>query len=170
MMLRLLFAVYGLVFLLHPDAASAWGYQGHRVVGSIADKLLANTNAEKQIKNILNEGDPGGKLDLRLAGPWLDCVRSVVRYDDGKFHYTVDPDHLEYEVPCTPFSSTSERARLVDYAKRNWTLCSYKPDGFERGCHNTYHFDDIAIQRDKFDRKFQGTNDHDLVATVGAAI
>ena len=169
-MLRLLFAVGGLIFLLAPDDASAWGYQGHRVVGSIADKLLVDTNAEKQIKKILNEGDPDSKLDLRLAGPWPDCVKSVARHDDGKFHYEVDPEHLEYEVPCTPFNSKKERARLEDYAKRNWTQCSYKPDGFERGCHNTYHFDDVAIQRDRFDRSFQGTNDHDLVAAIGAAI
>jgi len=170
MMLRLLFAVGGLIFLLAPDAASAWGYQGHRVVGSIADKLLANTNAEMQIKKILTEGDPDGKLNLRLAGPWPDCVKSVARHDDGKFHYEVDPEHLEYEVPCTPFNSKKERARLEDYAKRNWIQCSYKPDGFERGCHNTYHFDDVAIQRDRFDRSFQGTNDHDLVAAINAAI
>jgi S1/P1 nuclease len=170
MMLRLLFAVCGLVFLLHPDAASAWGYQGHRVVGSIADKLLADSNVAKEIKKILNEGDPDGKLDLRLAGPWPDCVKSVVRHDDGTFHYEVDPEHLEYEVPCTPYNSKQERARMVDYARGNWTLCSYKPDGFERGCHNTYHFDDVAIQRDRFDRSFQGTNDHDRVAAIGAAI
>jgi len=97
-------------------------------------------------------------------------VKSVARHDDGRFHYEVDPEHLEYEVPCTPFNSKKERARLEDYAKRNWTQCSYKPDGFERGCHNTYHFDDVAIQRDRFDRSFQGTNDHDLVAAIGAAI
>jgi len=80
-MLRLLLAVCGLVFILHPDAASAWGYQGHRVVGSIADRLLADSNAEKQIKKILNDGDPDSKLDLRLAGPWPDCVKSVARHD-----------------------------------------------------------------------------------------
>ena len=59
---------------------------------------------------------------------------------------------------------------MVDYAKRNWFTCSYTPDGFERGCHNTFHFDDVAIQRSSFDRNFLGTNDHDLVAAIGAAI
>ena len=61
---------------------------------------------------------------------------------------------------------------MVDYVKRNWTPanCSYQPEGFERGCHNTYHFDDVAIQRDRFDRSFQGTNAHDLVAAIGAAV
>jgi hypothetical protein len=169
MMLRFLIAAFGLAILLAPDAASAWGYQGHRVVGSIADKLL-KPNATQQVKQIL-----GGDIDLRKAGPWADCVKSVVRHDEKfekSFHYEVDPEHLEYEVPCTPFSSKEERARMVDYVKRNWTPnnCSYQPEGFERGCHNTYHFDDVAIQRNSFDRSFQGTNEHDLVAAIGAAI
>jgi hypothetical protein len=48
--------------------------------------------------------------------------------------------------------------------------CEYKPDGVQRGCHNTYHFDDIAIQRDAFDPDYKGSNPHDLVAAISAAI
>jgi hypothetical protein len=151
-----------LSYLLYPTAAPAWGYQGHKVVGSIADQLL-KPNAKQQVRQILG-------FDLRTAAPWADCVKSVVRHDDGTFHYEVDPNHLEFEVPCTPFNSREERARIVDYTRRNWFTCSYKPDGFERGCHNTFHFEDIAIQRNGFDRSFQGTNDHDVVAAIGAAI
>lgn len=168
-MLRAVFALGWLaVMLLAPTTASAWGYQGHRVVGSIADQLLRPA-AKAQVQQILNDADTRG-IDLRKAGPWLDCVKSVVRHDDGRFHYEVDPEHLEYEVPCTPFNAARERARMVDYAARNWSTCSYTPDGFERGCHNTFHFVDVAIQRSYFDRSFQGTNPHDLVATISAAI
>jgi S1/P1 nuclease len=90
MMLRLLFAVCGLVFLFHSDVASAWGYQGHRVVGSIADQLLTR-NAQRQVDRILAEDDPRrlGALDLRKVGPWADCAKSVVRHDDKTFHYEV---------------------------------------------------------------------------------
>ena len=158
-----LILVLGCVWaLLYPTIASAWGYQGHEVVGSVADRLL-KPNAKQQVRQILG-------FTLRTAGPWGDCVKSVVRHDDGTFHYEVDPDHLEFEVPCTSFSSKEERARIVDYAARNWFTCSYKPDGFERGCHNTFHFGDIAVQRNNFDRSFQGTNDHDVVAAISAAI
>src|ERR1700741_1040465 len=161
--------------------ALAWGYQGHEVVGSIADHRL-NANAKQQVKDILNgpeaPRDPnapvklasGRELKLQQAGPWADCVKSVVRYDDGTFHYEVDPNHLDYEVPCVSFNSAEERARMVDYVKRNWDDCSYRPDGVERGCHNTYHFDDVAIQRSYFDRNEQGTNPHDVVAAIEAAI
>lgn len=153
---------------LWPTGASAWGYEGHRVVGAIADHLLKPA-AKAQVERLLNEGDTHG-IDLRKAAPWLDCVKSVARHDDGRFHYEVDPEHLEYEVPCTPFNSARERARMVDYVARNWSTCSYKPDGFERGCHNTFHFVDVAIQHNSFDRGLQGTNPHDLVAAISAAI
>jgi hypothetical protein len=164
-MQRIIIALNFLILIAFPSAAVAWGFEGHRVVGSIADKLLDNTNAQQQVQKILNDADSGSHgLDLRLAGPWADCVRSV-RIDDGKFHYVVNPDHLEYEVPCTPFRSDRERGRIVDYAMRNWNC-----DGIEHACHTKFHFDDISILQSKFDRSFQGTNNHDLVAAIGAAI
>jgi S1/P1 Nuclease len=161
--------------LLRTSNVLAWGYQGHRVVGSIADRLL-NDNARSQVEKILNDGAPpdgAHNIDLRLAGPWADCVKSVQRHSDGSFEYVVNQDHLEWEVPCTLFKSVAERARMVDYAARNWSNCLYQPNGPDKpadGCHNTYHFDDVAIERDHFDRSYQGTNEHDLVAAIGAAI
>jgi len=135
----------------------AWDAAGHQVVGSIADQLLS-ANSQQQIAQILG-------YDLKTAGPWLDCVKSVQKKDDGSFQYTVDP---QYEPPCTPFAN--DHARMEDYAKRNWFDCRYPPQGTDRGCHQTYHFSDVAVQRDRFDRNFQGTNDHDVVAAINAAI
>lgn len=57
--------------------ALGWGYQGHEVTGSIADQLL-EPNAKQQVANILG-------FELRVAGPWADCARSVVRRPDGTF-------------------------------------------------------------------------------------
>jgi hypothetical protein len=159
-MSRLVFALSCLFGLLCPATAFAWGYQGHEVVGSIADQLL-NDNARQHVRDILNFTKPS----LLTAGPWADCVKSVVRDVDG-FEYVVDPTHLEYEVPCTPFKAPESRARMVDYVARNYANCKQPPTG----CHATYHFDDVAIQRDRYDRKFFGTNDHDLVSAIGAAI
>ena len=39
-MLRVVLGLQCLLYLLYPTASSAWGYQGHKVVGSIADHLL----------------------------------------------------------------------------------------------------------------------------------
>jgi len=179
---KLALALSCLAWMLHPTGASAWGYQGHEVVGAIADKLL-KPNARTQVRLILNGPDAVApnptsppalvvrkELTLQKAAPWADCVKSVVRRDDGTFRYEVDPNHLEYEVPCVSFNAAEERARMEDYVRRNWDTCSYRPDGFERGCHNTFHFDDVAIQRPYFDRSDRGTNPHDLVAAIGAAV
>jgi S1/P1 Nuclease len=182
-MLRMVLTLACVLCLIDPKAASAWGYQGHEVVGAIADYLL-KTNAKNQVRLILNgpdtPRDPNAppelyvKKDIKLkeAGPWADCVKSVYKFSDGKFRYWVDPDHLEYEVPCISFNSAEERARIEDYVRRNWDNCSYAPppDGLQRGCHNTFHFDDVAIQRATFDRNDLGTNPHDLVSATGAAI
>ena len=55
---------------------------------------------------------------------------------------------------------------MVDYVSRNYANCVQPPTG----CHSNYHFDDVAIQRDGYDRKYFGTSDHDLVSAIGAAI
>jgi len=165
-MLKIVFALNCLSALLYPVAASAWSYQGHKVTGSIADKLL-RPNAKEQVKQILGPG-----LDLRKVAPWADCVRSVQRQEDGTFKYVIDPEHPEYQVPCTPFSSEAEKAAMVDYASRNWTTCTYQPDPNRppQGCLNLFHFENLAIQRDRYDGSFKGANERDLVAAIGAAI
>jgi hypothetical protein len=38
--------------LFYPTTVSAWGYQGHKVVGSIADQLL-KPDAKQQVRQIL---------------------------------------------------------------------------------------------------------------------
>jgi hypothetical protein len=157
-MMRIVLSLACILCLFDPKPASAWGYQGHEVVGSIADQLL-HDSAKQHVRDILNFTTP----ELRIAAPWADCVRSVVADIDG-FEYVVNPEHFEYEVPCRPFKSPEARARMEDYAKRNWFNC--KPVA----CHTNYHIDDVAIERDRYDRKYRGTNDHDLVSAIGAAL
>jgi len=154
-----------ILFLAFSNEATAWNSDGHQIVGAIADAMLKG-NAKQKVASILG-------VDLRTAGPWLDCVKSVHRLEDGTFKYVVEP---QFEAPCTPFAQA--RNVMEEYVKRNFVQCSYlvhrKENGREfdeeMGCHNTYHFDDVSILRDRFDRNFQGTNDHDIVATINAAI
>src|SRR5262249_51714563 len=141
--------------------ALGWGHEGHEVVGSIADQLLEGHPAKAQVARILG-------FELRVAGPWLDCVRSVVHHtDDDTFEYDPDPHHPEYRVPCTSFETPNEKTRMEDYAKRNWTTCVYKPG---HGCPETYHFADVAIQHHRYDRSFAGTSEHDIVSAINAAV
>jgi hypothetical protein len=158
MILRLIASVF-LALTATAGQAFAWGHEGHEVVGAIADKLL-NPQAKQQVAQILG-------FELRIAGPWADCVRGVVREPNGTFLYAPDPHHPEYRVPCTSFENAAETARMEDYASRNWVNCTYLPG---RGCHESYHFTDVAIQHDQYDPHFAGTNKHDLVNVINAAI
>jgi hypothetical protein len=137
--------------------ALAWGYQGHEVVGSIADQLLG-PNAKQHVADILG-------FELRVAGPWADCVRSVIRLPDGTFKYA--PSKPEYRIPCTSFETLAETARMEDYVSRNWSNCFYETN---HGCDEAYHFADVAIQHDDYKRNYAGTSDHDVVSAINAAI
>jgi hypothetical protein len=140
--------------------AFPWGHEGHQLVGSIADQLLEGHPAKQQVEKFLG-------FDLRAAAVWPDCVRSVVQNDDGTFAFKIDPQHPEYTAPCPPFETPSEKARMEDYAKRNWTNCTYIP---KHGCHETYHFADVPSQRGAYVLGYAGTNKHDIVSAINAAI
>ncbi len=138
--------------------AGAWGAKGHQLIGRIADDLLTE-NAAVRAEEALG-------FSLETSGPWLDCVKSVEKEDDGSFRY--EDDFGRADGPCAPFETEDERARMEDYARRNWSNCDYR--GGERGCHETYHFADVAVRRGRYDRAFAGTSDHDIVSAVKAAI
>jgi len=151
--------------------ALAWDYQGHEMVGAIADQLL-KSNAKQKVQEILG-------FTLQVAAPWPDCVRSVVHKDDGSFSYLPPPLHPSYRTPCKLFETevgspepsrpSPEQHRMEDYAKRNWYNCTYIA-GKAGGCHQAFHFADVAIQRDGYDRRYVGTSDHDVVSAINACI
>jgi hypothetical protein len=159
------FAMLAAVFVVvtGSSTAFAWGHEGHEMVGAIADKLL-EPHAAAKVKDILGE-------ELRVAAPWPDCVRSVQRQQNGTFTFIHDD---RFDAPCTEdgqpgtgFETPDGKARMQDYARRNWATCSPVP---KKGCHTLYHFDDVATQRDHYDRAFIGTSEHDIVSAMLAAI
>jgi hypothetical protein len=156
MKLRLWWCALAAVFIANSQAF-AWGPEGHQVVGSIADQLL-NNHAKQMVMEKLG-------FPLQVASNWADCARSVMRQSDGSFKYVVDP---RFETPCAPFASPAERARLVDYVSRNWSNCTYEDK--PTNCHKAFHFADVAVQHDTYDRADVGTNDHDVVSAINAAI
>jgi len=139
--------------------ALAWGAEGHEYTGAIADQLL-NSHAQREVQSILG-------FTLQIAATWPDCVRSVRRMGPDRFVFTEDPKHPEYTASCTTFETPEERARMEDYAKRNWDNCSYYPG---HGCHESYHFADVAEQHGQYDRRYVGTSDHDVVSAINAAV
>ncbi|MGA2562886.1 MAG: S1/P1 nuclease [Steroidobacteraceae bacterium] len=152
-------AVLAAIAAYFSQPALAWAHEGHEVIGSIADELLS-ARAREQVAQILG-------FELRVAGSWADCARSVIRGSDGTFEYEPDPLHPQYSVACTAFQTPGEIARMEDYVRRNWSNCFYESG---HGCDETYHFADVAIQHDHYDRAYIGTSDHDIVSAIRAAV
>lgn len=81
--------------------AFAWGNDGHRAVGAIADKLLKGSNAEKQIAALLQPGE-----SLELVANWPDCVKG--NYCGPQSAEMIDyvnanPKHSEYHYTDVPY-------------------------------------------------------------------
>ncbi|NML62626.1 S1/P1 nuclease [Massilia sp. RP-1-19] len=84
--------------------ALAWGHEGHRVVGSIAQKLIKGSNAEKQVQALLLPGET-----LESITNWADEAKAGVGYPAAtpeQAEYTaVNPKHDEYHYVNIPFQS-----------------------------------------------------------------
>ena len=145
-----------LVGILHPQPALSFGAQGHEFSGAIADRLL-NPRAAAHVHRLLG-------MKLEVASTWADCAKDVAPGPDG-FRYVADP---RYHLACHAFENPGGIARMNSYVSRNWNNCDAA--GRVTACHKTYHFADVAIQHDRYDRAFTGTSDHDVVSALNAAI
>lgn len=81
--------------------AMAWGNDGHRTVGAIADKLIKGSNAEKQVLALLQPGE-----SLEKISTWADCVKGTYcgPQTPEMVEYTgANPKHSEYHYTDVPF-------------------------------------------------------------------
>jgi hypothetical protein len=143
--------------LMATPPADAWGHQGHETIGAIADTLLVGTEAEKEVRKLL------GNEKLATAALWADCVKGVSNSAPYKYH-------LNSRYPeCDSFQqSAAGREAMEDYVRRNGAACH--PRRGEESCHKAFHYADVAIEHDTYDRADVGTGDHDVVSAIGAAI
>ncbi len=137
--------------------AGAWGHQGHEIIGASPTTLLVGTDAEKEVKAIL------GDEKLATAALWADCVKGVGNSPPYQYH-------LNSRYPeCDPFQQTAAgREAMEDYVRRNASACH--PRQGEESCHKAYHYTDVAIEHDTYERADVGTSDHDVVSAIDAAI
>jgi hypothetical protein len=155
---RRLIVAIAVAVVMAGSAAQAWGPVGHSQVGAIADALLKrHPRAAAQVRIIL------GPVTLAQGGPWGDCIRSVTGPTDG-FRYQPLP---QYRPPCLVFETPELLASMIDYARNNWTNCSYTRND---GCHTQYHFADLAVESAGYRFGDVGTSDYDIVHALGAAI
>jgi S1/P1 Nuclease len=144
-----------LCILLASSQAFAWGPDGHHTVGAIADRLIAGSHAATEIKKIL------GGLSLQDASVWADCAKGI----DPRKNYTYQTEGQYPE--CKIYETPALEAEMSDFVRRNDKNCVPKPG--EESCHKQYHYTDVAIQHDHYDRNFVGTRDDDIVAAISAA-
>ena len=145
-----------LAIALVAATANAWGPEGHHTVGALADRLLAGTHAEAQVKTLLRG------LTLDQAAVWADCAKGV---DPTRgFTYTSSGKYPE----CAIFETPDGEAEMIDFVRRNDTNCPRVPG--DESCHKQYHYTDEAIQHKRYHLGDVGTRDFDLVAAITAAI
>jgi hypothetical protein len=88
----------------------AWGGDGHRAVGAIADRLIAGTNAQKQVDALLLPGE-----SLAKVASWADCVKGNYcgpQTPEMLAYVEANPKHGVYHYTDVPF----QNARYADGA------------------------------------------------------
>ncbi len=82
--------------------AMAWGNEGHRAVGAIAEKLIKGSNAEKQVAALLLPGET-----LESITNWADSAKGGVGYapatPEQVVYTSANPRHSEYHYANVPF-------------------------------------------------------------------
>ncbi|HYD80075.1 MAG TPA: S1/P1 nuclease [Paucimonas sp.] len=86
-------------------SAWAWGDQGHKAVGAIADQLLKNSNAQKRMEALLKPGENLAQLSV-----WADCVKGSYcgPQTPEMIEFTqAHPKHSEYHYTNVPFQNAA---------------------------------------------------------------
>ncbi|MBY0238498.1 MAG: S1/P1 nuclease [Burkholderiaceae bacterium] len=102
-MRRLVCAALGAAALCASNPALAWGFDGHRTVGAIADQLIRGSNAEKQVKALLLPGE-----NLEKIAVWMDCVKGSAcgpQTQEMQDYVQANPRHAEYHYTNLPLQA-----------------------------------------------------------------
>jgi len=133
--------------------AFAWGPEGHMAVGTIADALIAGTPAGREARRILGNS-------LRTSAVWADCAKSV------------NPKTFKYVsagfADCAIYENPASERLMEDFVRRNVGNCT-SPHNTEP-CHKQYHYTDVAVQREAYQKGQAGTSDQDVVSAIAATI
>jgi len=94
--------------------ACAWGNDGHRAVGAIADQLLKGSHAERHVKALLLPGE-----SLESIANWADCVKGTYcgpQTPEMTGYVNANPKHGEYHYTDVPFQLDHYAAGAVGTA------------------------------------------------------
>ncbi len=86
-----------------PATSLAWGNDGHRAVGAIADQLLKGSAAQAQMAKLLLPGE-----SLEKIANWPDCVKGTYcgpQSPEMLTYVAANPKHGEYHYTNVPFQN-----------------------------------------------------------------
>lgn len=91
--MHLILTVLALLLLLSPLQASAWGWDGHRLICAVAETQLTPA-AKKIVRQLLAEGNDlkEGVVDFPDACVWPDDVKYSTRKSTYEHHFINVPD------------------------------------------------------------------------------
>ena len=92
----------------------AWGSDGHRVVGAIADQLIAGSHAQERVAALLLPGE-----SLEKIANWADCVKGSYcgpQTPEMLAYVAANPKHGEYHYTDIPFQNAHYRDGTVGSA------------------------------------------------------
>ena len=105
MTMKRLACVLALAAAFASNDALAWGNDGHRAVGAIADKLIKGTNAQKELAKLLLPGE-----SLESIATWADCIKGTYcgpQTPEMISYVAANPLHIEYHYTDVPFQSAA---------------------------------------------------------------
>jgi len=96
-------SIFLLIGLAAP-ALFAWGEEGHRTIGAMADKLIAGTVAAQHIRELL------GDETLSAASVWADTVKGRTNQTQEMLQFkTANPNHAVSHYTDIPFEEPKYR-------------------------------------------------------------
>lgn len=118
----------------------AWGGDGYKTIGAIADQMLAGSPTSEKLKTLLKEGET-----LSSISTWADCAKGFSYCQKGltpeqqKFA-DANPQHHGYHYTDIPIDSASYSE--ATYGKTDHDVVQILKEGIEtlRGNPGTHHF------------------------------
>lgn len=106
-----------LVLLCAALDAGAWGGDGHRIVGAMADRLIEDSNAQQHVAALLAPGE-----SLETISMWADCAKGDYcgpKTPDMLAYIRANPQHGEYHYADIPFQHPHYRDGAVGSARND---------------------------------------------------
>lgn len=95
---------------LTPTLGLTWGQDGHRIVGALADRALAGSRAEREVRALLLP-----KENLENISFWADCAKGYcgALTEEMKAFVQSNPTHHHYHYTDVPFQRAQYQWRSV---------------------------------------------------------